>query len=362
MFTMMKFTALKLLPLALIASSSVFALDCESFNSTNYFGVILNIRQKMGDSYANSLLLKCAREGNANLAYIVSTNYGSGLHGFEKNDSKSMYWLKKAAVWGNKDPKDSLALAYIDQGNYVEALRWSEKSIGNDWQRVCSKYPYKEFNFDMGLNTQMDKEGDITTVEQRCRTLDKAIAGYIDQRYQSTIKSIHDPKKVDDYLVKYAKLGSVHAQIDLAFLLMKLSDKKRELCLDAVKFYNMAQKNYAAKKTRIDTGRIYYGLSLCYERLGQYKASNTYTFYLARMGDIDAMLKLATTYSQGLGVPQNYVKAYAWASVVKSMAYGHNDLESQLSTSIGLLARLTKEMSPDEVNKAQEYASKLYGT
>lgn len=350
--------------LFVFSASNIFAYDCPSLEGSLYTLNIYNIRKSMGDEYANNLLLECAAaDDSANLASIVGEDYESGTDGFEKNSTKSLFWLKKAAIWGNKDAKDLLAYAYIRRGDYKLALYWSKLSLGSDWRVVCSKYPYKEFDDYMPTTAPVDEEGDFTTAEEKCRTLTEASVGFLDQVYSTHFSELtNNLKALYLFTHKLADLGSVHAQMYMAYILMHLKDSGSKTCPEAMKYYNMALNNYPAKKTKLDTARIYYGLATCYKKLNMYGQANQYNYYLARMGYIAPMLELAQTYANGLGVPQNFVKAYGWSSIVKSLSYNHDWEKNEFQQSSSLLVKLSKQMTPDEIARAQEYASKLYGT
>ena len=72
----------------------------------------------------------------------------------------------------------------------------------------------------------------------------------------------------------------------------------------------------------------------------------------AEQGDIVAQSILVRMYREGEGVPQDYVKAHAWANLLASQNPGVG--------AAGVRDEIAAKMTPDQIAKAQQFAAELW--
>jgi TPR repeat protein len=73
----------------------------------------------------------------------------------------------------------------------------------------------------------------------------------------------------------------------------------------------------------------------------------------AEQGHAKAQSNLGTMYGNGEGVPANFVKAYMWYSLAKAVG----DKDKVASTNLDIIK---KQMTPDQIAKAQELATEMW--
>ncbi len=76
-----------------------------------------------------------------------------------------------------------------------------------------------------------------------------------------------------------------------------------------------------------------------------YKEAVKWFRLAADQGDDDGLYNLGQTYYQGKAVPQDYVQAYGWYSLADAKLAKNNT---------------AKEMTPDQIARAQELSKELY--
>lgn len=74
---------------------------------------------------------------------------------------------------------------------------------------------------------------------------------------------------------------------------------------------------------------------------------------LAEQGDVPAQSWLGTLFSEGAGVPRDYVRAYMWKNIAAAGTKGNN--KAVYSSSRDDIA---KKMTPAEIKRAQEMTLK----
>ena len=79
-----------------------------------------------------------------------------------------------------------------------------------------------------------------------------------------------------------------------------------------------------------------------------YKEAVKWYHKAAEQGDAAGQYNLGLMYRKGRGVPKDYVAAYAWYSVDKSNFMGEHSR-----------AEIAKEMTPEQIAKAQEMSKAL---
>ena len=163
-------------------------------------------------------------------------------------------------------------------------------------------------------------------------------------------KKVWDAYKAGDYEVALksweplAETGDAYAQVNLGVMYSQghgvVQDDK-----EAFKWFKLAaEQGYSPGQWRLaimyKTGT---GVVQNYE-----EAAKLYKL-VAEQGDAYAQNALGFMFSNGFGVPQDNVKAYLWFTVAGDSGYG---LGSRYRDQIA------KKMTPEDITKAQEMASK----
>ena len=86
--------------------------------------------------------------------------------------------------------------------------------------------------------------------------------------------------------------------------------------------------------------------------MNRYEAFQWYSL-AAGQGNTGAQLNLGNLYAQGLGVPTNYVLAYAWFSVAK--ANGEMQASKNLDTLISIFT-----LTPEQIYEGQKQSMEIW--
>ena len=163
-------------------------------------------------------------------------------------------------------------------------------------------------------------------------------------------KKVWDAYKAGDYEVALksweplAETGDAYAQVNLGVMYSQghgvVQDDK-----EAFKWFKLAaEQGYSPGQWRLaimyKTGT---GVVQNYE-----EAAKLYKL-VAEQGDAYAQNALGFMFSNGFGVPQDNVKAYLWFTVAGDSGYGHGSRYRD---------QIAKKMTPEDITKAQEMASK----
>lgn len=309
------------------------------------------VRQHGGHQFFEDTIVQCAKSGDSMAAYMLYLYYSEGIFGFKKDKKKSSYWIRQASLVGNTLARDIVISNYIKRKKYDDALYWVKKSIGKNWKAICSQYKFKKSDF--GDNTLYLKPS-----YSYC--FDMAIINLkiIDLEFLNYLKNKKN-RKVNE-LIEYAQIGSYHAQYNLAYMLASGKANKRHYKL-AIDLFTQAQNNLISSFTSEERHIIQYSLLLSYKGLGLDKEAFKYVYMLAKQHEIAPMLDLVLGYYKGDNMPQNRVKSYAWAIVLKSITDGSNEYKKINKTVSILLKMMRSELAPGELEIGQEYAYQLGG-
>jgi len=94
-------------------------------------------------------------------------------------------------------------------------------------------------------------------------------------------------------------------------------------------------------------------LAEMYTEIREYQLAVSWHKKAAEQGLSGSWLRLAEIYESGIGVPENFIKAYAWRSMFKSKWPNHGEKEME---------RLKNKMTKEQISKGQELASKCWGS
>ena len=163
-------------------------------------------------------------------------------------------------------------------------------------------------------------------------------------------KKVWDAYTAGDYEVALkhweplAETGNASAQVNLGIIYNQghgvIQDDK-----EAAKWFKLAaEQGYSPGQWR---------LAIMYKTgtgvVQDYKEAAKLYKLVAEQGDAYAQNALGFMFSNGFGVPQDNVKAYLWFAVAGDSGYG---LGSQNKNQIA------KKMTPEDISKAQDMASK----
>jgi len=93
-----------------------------------------------------------------------------------------------------------------------------------------------------------------------------------------------------------------------------------------------------------------FNLAEMYTEIREYQLAVSWHKKAAEQGLWKSMTRLAEIYESGIGVPENFIKAYAWRSVFKSK-WNHGEKEME---------RLKNKMTPQQIADGQALAAKCY--
>tara|TARA_R110000787_G_scaffold254060_3_gene359396 strand:- start:157 stop:948 length:792 start_codon:yes stop_codon:yes gene_type:complete len=94
-------------------------------------------------------------------------------------------------------------------------------------------------------------------------------------------------------------------------------------------------------------------LAEMYTEIREYQLAVSWHKKAAEQGLSGSWLRLAEIYESGIGVPENFIKAYAWRSMYKSKWPNHGEKEME---------RLKNKMTKEQISKGQELASKCWNS
>jgi len=143
---------------------------------------------------------------------------------------------------------------------------------------------------------------------------------------------------------KLAESGDAKAQFNLGVM---YEDGKGvpQSYAEAVKWFRKAaDQGYA--KAQFSLGRIY-----LWSKYGNYAEAMKWYRKAADQGHAAAQFNLAMMFSNGKGVPQNFIKAYVWLSVAS--ANGDKATKKYLDDI------LSPKMTPQQIAQAQNEAAEL---
>lgn len=129
--------------------------------------------------------LSCAEDGDAEAQYDMSRNYRCGYEGFQKDETKMLYWLRKSAENGHSEAQYDLGEYYME-GKY--GLQEDESSYLS-WCKKAAENGYSGAFFSLGLYYELknDKNKAISYIE-------KALDAYYEERGEN-----------DTYIANYLK-------------------------------------------------------------------------------------------------------------------------------------------------------------
>ena len=163
-------------------------------------------------------------------------------------------------------------------------------------------------------------------------------------------KKVWDAYKAGDYEVAFksweplAETGDAYAQVNLGVMYSQGHGVVQDDKEDFKWFKLAAEQGYSPGQWRLaimyKTGT---GVVQNYE-----EAAKLYKL-VAEQGDAYAQNALGFMFSNGFGVPQDNVKAYLWFTVAGDSGYGHGSRYRD---------QIAKKMTPEDITKAQEMASK----
>lgn len=77
---------------------------------------------------AATLFLRAANAGDDSSQLNVGNLYSEG-RGVRRDDTKALYWYRRAYRQGNASAASNIGLVYRDQGRFRLAIRWLERAI-----------------------------------------------------------------------------------------------------------------------------------------------------------------------------------------------------------------------------------------
>jgi len=264
------------------------------------------------DELAFELFLKAAKQGDAQAQYEVAHMYKNGL-GTSKNLEVTFEWFQKAAVQDHAMAQYYLGLMY-DVGYGVP----QNKELAVEWFLKASENGAPDAKLALEMCFACNKGAPFDAL---------ALAWY----------------------QKLAEQGDAEAQcvLGMIYTIGKRAPKNKELAYEW--FYKAAEQGLAQ-------AQFYVGYLLKnqpdFSELDEKKVAHWFKL-AADQGHTAALLQMAKRYFNGKGVPENYVKAYAYILVYKASAKSDEETES-------LIESFKKVLTPEQIIEAQKEAEVLW--
>jgi TPR repeat protein len=322
-----------------------------------------------------------AKKGNYIAQIILGQSYLEGSSGLKMDESKGVYWLRKAMKDKNSLASYKLIIHYYHKGNYREVISLMKETM--DWDSFGGKLAlgpsyYKGFDFkevqmtardlsnkgypeasyflsNMYLENYRNQDDKNSNLKYKyISALEKASSqGYVDAMhnlaglYSEGIIVSQDYDKAVYWFEKAISKGSSLASYGLAYLYQngKVSGKSAK---DSLPLYEVAAKGGVAD-AQFRLGLLYYlgdkGV------LKDYRRAFKWLEVSAKQGDERAQTVLSEIYFEGKSVKKDYLQSYIWASVASANGESLNKI---------LISKLEGIMTEKEILEAQEKSKEYY--
>lgn len=289
-----------------------------------------------------------AERGDAQAQLALAQMYKNG-QGVPKNNELAFEWFLKAAEQGDAQAQYEVALMYKNgigtPQNLELTFEWFQKAAVQD--HAMAQY-YLGLMYDAGYGVPQNKELAIEWLWKAVENGAPDVRWVLEMCLECNRGAPFDALALKWYQ-KLAEQGDVGAQnkLGIAYLIGRRAQKNREL---AFEWFEKAAKQGLAQ------AQFFVGYLLKnqpdFSELDEKKVAHWYKL-AADQGHTAALLQMAKRYFNGKGVPENYVKAYAYILVYKASAKSDEETES-------LIESFKKVLTPEQIIEAQKEAEVLW--
>jgi len=289
-----------------------------------------------------------AERGDAQAQLALAQMYKNG-QGVPKNDELAFEWFMKAAEQGDAQAQYEVAHMYKNglgtPKNLELTFEWFHRAAVQD--HALAQF-YLGLMYDAGYGVPQNKELAVEWFMKADENGAPDARFVLEMCFECNRGAPFDALALEWYQ-KLAEQGDVGAQnkLGMAYLIGSRVQKNRKLAFEWFE---------KAAKQGLDQAQFFVGYLLKnqpdFSELDEKKVAHWFKL-AADQGHTAALLQMAKRYFNGKGVPENYVKAYAYILVYKASAKSDEETES-------LIESFKKVLTPEQIIEAQKEAEVLW--
>ena len=308
-------------------------------------------------SFPNEIekLRKAAEQGNTNAQKELGHKYLRGW-GLPENGGEAAKWYRRAAKQGDAEAQRELGYMYFF-GKYdgvpendQEAARWFHKAAEQGDAKAQERLGHM---YRRGVGVAEDKREAVKwyrKAAQQGHTKAQVHLGYMYANGEGVPEDYQEAEKW------HRKAAEQAEDLDLLYLAVQYANGVGvpEDGWEAKRLFRLVAKGghpVFAQAAQRELGNMYYAGKYAVQFGKDNQEAVKWYRKAAEQGDAEAQERLGHMYANGEGVPEDYVKAYAWMNL--AAAQGRNN-------AVKAKELLRSSMTTEQVAEAQKLSADLY--